>query len=139
MITEHRRIKKRGYSKTYAKKYPEKIKEYQKNHVIDKKKYDNEYRKSHPDKVKERDSKNIIRRRENKIKAVEYLGDHCADCKNEFPYYVYDFHHTDPTIKDFEISHIMGRKWENIVPELNKCVLLCANCHRIRENKNDYM
>ena len=138
MITEHRRIKKRGYSKTYAKKHPEKIKEYQKNHVTDKKKYDNEYRKNHPDKIKERDSKNVIRRRENKIKAVEYLGGHCADCKNEFPPYVYEFHHLDPTIKEFNVSLIMGRKWEGILPELKKCVLLCANCHKIRENKEDY-
>ena len=77
--------------------------------------------------------------RQNKLKAIAYLGGHCTDCKNEFPPYVYEFHHLDPTIKEFTITRIMGRKWENIVPELNKCVLLCANCHKIRENKDNFL
>jgi hypothetical protein len=42
-----------------------------------------------------------------------------------------DFHHLDPTKKDFEISDGYQRFGKKIlVEELNKCACLCANCHR---------
>jgi len=40
-----------------------------------------------------------------------------------------DFHHPDPLLKDFSISQRMT-SWEAIRKELDKCVLLCATCHR---------
>ena len=40
----------------------------------------------------------------------------------------YDFHHLDPAEKDFSISD--GTSWKWIEPELRKCELLCARCHR---------
>ena len=40
-----------------------------------------------------------------------------------------DFHHTNPFEKDFAISQRMT-SWKAIQPELDKTVLLCANCHR---------
>ena len=40
-----------------------------------------------------------------------------------------DFHHIDPEAKDFTIADNMT-SWERILPELAKCVLLCARCHR---------
>jgi len=40
------------------------------------------------------------------------------------------FHHRDPALKDFGLSSKgLTRSWEKIVKELDKCVLLCANCH----------
>ena len=38
------------------------------------------------------------------------------------------FHHLDPTQKDFGISGTT-KSFEKLKPELDKCVLLCANCH----------
>jgi hypothetical protein len=70
--------------------------------------------------------------RSRKKQAVALLGGRCADCANTFPYYVYDFHHLDPTRKDFQFNTVRRRSWEAIRAELAKCVLLCANCHRIR-------
>lgn len=42
-----------------------------------------------------------------------------------------DFHHLDPTQKIFGLS-VKGltRSWEKIRNEIDKCILLCANCHR---------
>ena len=76
------------------------------------------------------------RRRQVKMKAVEYMGGKCAHCGERHPSCVYDFHHTDPTQKDFGIStkgHC--RSWDSIVSELDKCVMLCANCHRIEHDR----
>lgn len=74
------------------------------------------------------------RRRNIKKMAVEYKGGCCVDCgfKTEI-YSVYDFHHLDETQKDFTIAANV-KTLEKLKPELDKCVLLCANCHRIRHS-----
>jgi transcription elongation factor Elf1 len=42
-----------------------------------------------------------------------------------------DFHHKDPTKKDFNISQIIYRvSKETLLEEIAKCDILCANCHR---------
>jgi hypothetical protein len=44
---------------------------------------------------------------------------------------VFDFHHIDGKAKDFGVSlDGLTRSWERVERELNKCVLVCANCHR---------
>ena len=40
-----------------------------------------------------------------------------------------EFHHKNPEEKDFTISSFKG-SWEDIQRELDKCVMVCANCHR---------
>lgn len=68
----------------------------------------------------------------NKQKAVDLFSNKCLDCNNSFPMQVYDFHHLDPTTKEKSPSQLWGHKWETIKQELDKCVMLCANCHRLR-------
>lgn len=73
------------------------------------------------------------RRRLFKKQAVEYKGGSCEDCGLVDPCMdIYDFHHIDPSTKDFAISGC--RSFEAMKPELDKCVLLCANCHRKRHS-----
>lgn len=71
-----------------------------------------------------------------KLEAVQYKGGKCHDCKQSYPLSVYDFHHREPEHKDFEIASFQGfvkeRYWPKLKIELDKCDLLCANCHRIR-------
>ena len=50
---------------------------------------------------------------------------------------MYDFHHTDPLTKDKGIGQIISLGWEKVKIELNKCVLLCANCHRETHHNHD--
>ena len=71
-----------------------------------------------------------------KKKAVEYCGGKCCHCGNQFPPAVYDFHHINPEEKEVLISKIMSHSWDSIIKELDKCILLCANCHRIEHNKD---
>lgn len=71
-------------------------------------------------------------RRAIKKKAVEYKGNKCACCGNTFPYSVYDFHHLNSEEKDFSLGDKHSTvKWELVKQEIDKCILLCANCHRI--------
>lgn len=72
------------------------------------------------------------RRKTLKTKAVEYMGGRCAHCQNIFPDCVYEFHHTEPEHKDFGLSAKgITWGWAKIEAELNKCIMLCSNCHRI--------
>lgn len=42
-----------------------------------------------------------------------------------------DFHHLDPKEKDLAVSALINRSsWEVILSEIEKCIVLCANCHR---------
>ena len=66
----------------------------------------------------------------NKLKAVEYLGGQCIICGYNTCYDALDFHHKDPSKKDFTISKGKDKSWDSIIEELDKCVLLCSNCHR---------
>lgn len=68
-----------------------------------------------------------------KKKAIEYKGSKCVDCNKSFDYYLYDFHHLIPSEKECSWTKLRLRSWENIKKELDKCVLLCCMCHRIRE------
>jgi len=73
------------------------------------------------------------KRQELKEKAVKYKGGKCFDCNLETSHHcVYDFHHLDPSKKDFSFSSSYSKSLKHWVPELDKCILLCANCHRIR-------
>ena len=70
---------------------------------------------------------------EKKLKAIKHMGGVCQDCKKSYPPPVFDFHHLDPSEKELNLGDIMRRKdFSTIEKELSKCVLLCANCHRIR-------
>jgi hypothetical protein len=70
------------------------------------------------------------RRWQLKLKCVEYLGGECSECGyNKCPEAL-DFHHVNPEDKDFALSGRLSKSWDVIELELQKCKLLCANCHR---------
>lgn len=72
------------------------------------------------------------KRRELKIKCIEYKGNECKKCKlkyNGTNAYAFDFHHIDPKEKDFYPT-ARNRNFEIVKKELDKCDLLCAICHR---------
>ena len=106
-----------------------------------KKSYMEEYRKLSKERAAEQSKgKTRARRKENKIRAINYLGGECERCGLTSPYYsVFDFHHRNPEEKEADPGSLMHRSWETIFKEINKCILLCANCHRIiHEMENPY-
>ena len=63
--------------------------------------------------------------------AVAYKGGKCERCSYDRCIEALDFHHRDPTKKDFGVSSKgYTRSWKRVQEELDKCVMLCANCHR---------
>ena len=98
-------------------------------------------RQENPELIKKRDrerweAKRLIelpkRRKaakEKKIQYIIYMGGKCKLCGYDKCIAALDFHHIDPKRKEFHITE--DRKpWENAKEELDKCVLLCSNCHK---------
>ena len=77
-------------------------------------------------------TKNYKKKRHNfKQLAFEYKGSKCARCNvGDLPLCCYHFHHLrDKTI---EIGHLIRKlDIDKLKKELDKCILLCANCHAI--------
>jgi len=71
------------------------------------------------------------RRKTLRLKSIEYLGGKCSVCGYSKYEGALEFHHLDSRSKDFGLSQKgMTRSWKRIQVELNKCILVCANCHR---------
>lgn len=71
------------------------------------------------------------RRKTIRDKALAYKGGRCQRCSYDRCAEALEFHHLTSAQKDFGISSKgYTRSWEKIRAELDKCVLLCANCHR---------
>ncbi len=79
-----------------------------------------------------------LRKNEIKLKLqnklYSYLKDKCCEDCGFKDLRALDFDHIEPTEKSFGIAKAIsyGYKWEKITKEIEKCRILCANCHRIR-------
>jgi hypothetical protein len=76
--------------------------------------------------------------KEVKIKMIEYKGGKCEHCPltlKKSHYAVFDFHHVNPKEKDVNFTKIKFQSWEKIKNEIDKCKLLCSNCHRLEHAK----
>ena len=69
------------------------------------------------------------RRKKRKLDAVDYKGGQCEKCGYDKCIEALEFHHLDPTEKDFEVAS-SSKPWAAVTKELDKCIMVCANCHR---------
>lgn len=60
---------------------------------------------------------------------IQYLGGKCIKCGYNKCSRALCFHHRDPSSKTFTISGNYCRSWDSLKAELDKCDLLCSNCH----------
>jgi len=56
----------------------------------------------------------------------------CADCGVQYHSCAMDFHHRDPSKKEYHMGRAIGRRAEVVLKEIAKCDVLCSNCHRMR-------
>jgi hypothetical protein len=93
----------------------------------------NEYYHNNKDKVF---AKSQRHKQEQKLALIEYKGSKCFDCGLSFPPYVYHFDHRDPLEKSFGIGQRKGHSIYDLKKEVEKCDLVCANCHAVRTHNN---
>jgi predicted transcriptional regulator len=82
---------------------------------------------------KKRNRVKSVTKRRQKIKqlSIEYKGGCCQKCGYNKCIAALEFHHLDPNEKDFLISRKgYSISWERVKKELEKCILVCSNCHR---------
>lgn len=74
--------------------------------------------------------------KENNRRVNELKNKSCEDCHAKYPSFVMDFHHKNEKEKEDNISKMIknGVSFEKILEEIKKCILVCANCHRLRTN-----
>ena len=60
---------------------------------------------------------------------IAYKGGKCERCGYNKCNRALEFHHLDPTQKDFGISKHINRNINDLKAEVDKCILLCSNCH----------
>ena len=77
-----------------------------------------------------------IHRKKLKYKAVIYKGGKCMKCGYDKCYGALSFHHRNPAEKSFNISQCHTRSWAKLKLEVDKCDILCCNCHFELENKD---
>lgn len=88
------------------------------------------YYQANQEKIKEYQAKRQLKL---KLQAVNYLGGKCQGCEEDHPAAL-QFHHRDPATKSFSVStktmaSTKQFNWTRIKQELDKCDLLCSNCH----------
>lgn len=71
-------------------------------------------------------------RRNTKLKLITCMGSKCQICGYNKSQNALEFHHIDPEEKDFSLSNTRAnpKNWPSIIKELQKCILLCSNCHK---------
>lgn len=65
-----------------------------------------------------------------KIKMIKYKGGKCCRCGYNKCARALDFHHRNASEKTFNISGNHTLSWAKLKAELDKCDLVCSNCHR---------
>ena len=104
----------------------------------------NAWHKANPEKVKAI----VLKGRENGYKRMKILRKEkyakicsiklktgCMDCGYNLSAVALDFDHRVGEVKLFTLSMYNSKSWDNILREIAKCDVVCANCHRIRTNQ----
>jgi hypothetical protein len=78
-----------------------------------------------------------LKRKNSKEKAIEYKGGCCNRCGYDKNIASLEFHHLDPSQKEITPTKLTNREWKVLKEEIDKCTLLCSNCHREEHNRID--
>lgn len=72
---------------------------------------------------------NLKQGQDKRLRAIKELGGRCIICGfDRYPCSL-DFHHKNRRVKDPNYRSMRGWSWKKILIELEKCILLCKNCH----------
>lgn len=111
-----------------ARKDPEADRLYKRN-------YQRQRRRDHPELA----PKERVERKAQRRVLIEMFKDvPCARCAQRFPSYCMDFHHRDPSSKEINGALLWNCSVARLLKEVEKCDVLCANCHRARHHEENY-
>ena len=99
------------------------------------------YLEKHPEARKRKKQYATYWRIRKKKELVEYKGGKCEICEYSKDILgAYDFHHIDPSKKEFSISQYTVLNIEKLKKEVDKCMLVCRNCHaEIHDKENRHI
>lgn len=82
-----------------------------------------------------------IRSLRRKLKLIEMLGGKCAKCGYAGNIAALHFHHQGLEPKEFKLDLrvLSNKRWNLILKEVSKCLLLCSNCHAEEHNPELYI
>lgn len=89
------------------------------------------------DEVTRKHQKTILRR-SMKLQAIKMLGSKCCICGYNRCVDALEFHHKDPTQKEFKLGAGNTISWQEYKKEASKCILVCSNCHKEIHSKIGY-
>jgi 5-methylcytosine-specific restriction endonuclease McrA len=80
----------------------------------------------------------IEAKKKAKLQSIEYLGGKCVICGYNKCNAALEFHHINPLEKDLKYDKFRQNAFtDKLKLELDKCILLCANCHREYHSSNN--
>lgn len=99
----------------------------------DQRAYGREHYKQNKDLYKERAKESNKKARAKRVRLIRELKEStpCTDCGVSYPYWVMDFDHLED--KEANIGRLASNgSMKKLVAEIEKCEIVCANCHRDR-------
>ena len=119
----------------------EESKEYRHNYYLNNKDKWEEYKNNLSEEQKEKRLQTVRKLKKdyghsNKKELIEYKGSRCSICGIKYNGEngcMFDFHHLNPDDKDFNITTLLrhySKIPEKVWKEIDKCILVCSNCHR---------
>jgi hypothetical protein len=91
-----------------------------------------------PETKRNRNLAKFLFQKKRKKYAIERLGGRCKICGYNKSLAALIFHHKNPKDKKFTVGHLLDHSLENLNKELDKCELLCFNCHAETHEKINY-
>jgi hypothetical protein len=90
-----------------------------------------------PKRIRDRTSQYSGEKRRNKAKKEKlytFLSDKCCTDCGISDIRLLEFDHLDPQTKTKAVARFIsgGYSWDRLLEEINKCEIVCANCHRLR-------
>jgi hypothetical protein len=77
-------------------------------------------------------------KRRRKVSLIKTKGNKCEKCGVEYNGKnggMFQFHHINPSLKEFNLGTSIARKsWNKLLEEIKKCLLLCSNCHDLEHS-----
>jgi len=74
-----------------------------------------------------------------KLKLIVLLGNKCSNCGYKKNSSALCFHHLKDKSFGLTSREIANHNWNRILEEVNKCVLLCSNCHMELHHPNCFL